>query len=417
MEKVVTAKEAISHIEQGQRIFLGTGPSEPQTLVEALVEDKDRLAGSHLIAGYHEVCPCPYLPLAEQGYFKFHTFMVSAKSREGIKGGWVEYIPANIFEIARMLKEKIVPIDVALVQVSPPNEQGLYSLGIGVDYNVAAIQSAKLVIAEVNEQMSWTYGDGVISPSEIDFFVNSSRPLLIMKPPKIGEAERKIGEYINELIEDGATLQLGLGAIPEVILQFLEDKKELGVHSGMMTDGIIGLFEKGVITNSRKGIDEGKSVTGTLLGTEKIYRFVHNNPAILFKTVDYTHNPMVIARINKFTSINSALEVDFWGQINAEFLNGVQVSSVGGQLDFIRAAIHSPGGKSIVALPSTSRDGRHSRIVATLKAGDTVTTPRHDIHYIVTEYGIADLKGKVFSERVRALKAIAHPDFRDRLYT
>lgn len=415
MSKYVTAPEAMTHISAGQHIFLGTGASEPQTLVEALVEDKDRLSGCQLVTGYHEVSPCPYLTLVERGYFKFVSFMVSAKSKRGLKEGFVDYIPANLFEIASLIEKQVVPVDVALLQVSPPNDQGLCSLGISVDYNAAAFKAAKLVIAEVNDQMPWTYGDGVLPVSKIDFLVNTSRPLLEFSPPRIGDAERKIGEYVNELIDDGATLQLGLGAIPDVILKFLENKRELGVHSGMLTDSIIALIERGVITNSRKGIDEGKSITGTLLGTKKLYRYVHNNPSLLFKTVNYTHNALVISRINKFTSVNSALQVDLWGQINAESLNGDQLSGVGGQLDFIRAAVLSPGGKSIVALPSTSRDGKNSRIVRRIQTEDAITTPRHETHYVVTEFGIADLKGKSLGDRARALKAIAHPDFRDRL--
>lgn len=415
MQNNVTAQEAISHIRAGDRIFFASGSSEPQSLMEALIQEKDSLSGCQLVTGYHEVSPCAYLPLAEKGYFKFKTFMVGPKSRQGMREGWVEYIPANLFEIGRLLENRIVPVDVALVQVAPPNEEGLCSLGVGADYTMAAVRAAKLVIAEVNEKMPWTFGDGLIPLSQIDYSINSSRPLLEARLPRIGEAERKIGEYVNELIEDGATLQLGLGAIPDVILKFLENKRDLGVHSGMLADSIINLMEKGIITNSRKGIDQGKSVTGSLLGTEKLYQYAHKNSSFLFKTVDYTHNPLVISRINKFTSINSAVQVDLWGQVNAESLDGDQISGVGGQLDFIRAAILSPGGKSIVALPSTSRDGKQSRIVSRIRTEDTITTPRHDIHYVVTEFGIADLKGKSLGERAQALRAIAHPDFRDRL--
>jgi 4-hydroxybutyrate CoA-transferase len=301
-----------------------------------------------------------------------------------------------------------------LIQLAPPDEKGYMSFGVSVDYTVQAAKSANIVIAEVNKQMPRTNGVS-IPVSEIDYIIETNRPLIELTPPKITDIEEKIGQNIASVVPDQANLQLGIGGIPDAALKFLQEKRDLGIHTEMFSDGVVDLYEKGVITNKFNNVNPGKFTATFLMGTKKLYQFVDDNPEVEMHTVDYTNNVMIAGKVNMLVSINSALQVDLFGQICADTLGYQQYSGVGGQVDFVRASSLSPGGKSIIALPSTNKGVTISRIVPKLNEGACVTTSRNDVHYIVTEYGIADLRGKTSRERANLLINIAHPDFRDQL--
>jgi len=303
---------------------------------------------------------------------------------------------------------------VTLMQVTPPDAEGFCSLGVSVDYTLAASRSDRVTIAQMNKHMPRTLG-AKIHLDEIDCIVEKDEPLIELKPPVISDLEKAIGENVAKLIEDGSTLQMGIGAIPDAVLLFLKDKKDLGIHTEMFSDGVVALAEAGVVTNKKKTINTGKFVATFLMGTRKLYDFVNGNPDVVMQPVDYTNDPNIIGQHEKMVSINSALQVDFMGQVNAEMIGRNQFSGVGGQVDFVRGASLSRGGKSIIALPSTAARGTLSRIAPALDAGAAVTTSRNDVHYIVTEFGAADLRGKSIRERATALIGIAHPDFREEL--
>lgn len=403
----VSAEEAIRAVKPGDTVYIEGGTSEPQTLVEALVEDKERLKGAHLLDS--RVLPgSKYAKLTD--YFHIITFHVSSDLIEGVKSGVVDFLPVRLIEIPSLFTTSL-PIDVALVHVSPPDEKGYCSFGIAAGYNREAAFNAKIAIAEVNEQMPFTFGDNTIHVSQLDYLVESSRPLLPWRNPKIGPEEEAVARNVSQLIPDGATLCLGIGAIPESLAKALANKRHLGIHSGMMGDGLGDLMESGVVTNERKSIDKGKTVTAGVSGGEKLVRFVHRNPLVEVYPYSYTHDIMTVRQIENFIAVLSGLEVDLSGQLNAESIGDTQVSAVGGQAEWIRGAALAPSGKSIIAVTSMVR-GKSSRIVARFKEGTIVTTPRYDVDYIVTEYGIAELKGKTLSQRAQALTAIAHPDFR-----
>lgn len=310
-----------------------------------------------------------------------------------------------------------MPVDVALIQVSKPDEHGYCSFGVSSDYTKPAADCAKIVIAEVNKQMPRTMGNSFIHVSDMDFIVESDHPIIELPLPKIGEVEKAIGRNCAELVEDGSTLQLGIGAIPDAVLLFLKDKKDLGIHSEMISDGVVELVEAGVITNKNKTLHPGKSVVTFLMGTKRLYDYADNNPAVEMYPVSYVNDPKVIMQNNQMVSINSCVQVDFYGQVASESIGAKQISGVGGQVDFVRGASMSLDGKgkSIIAMPSTASKGKVSRIVPMLDEGAPVTTSRNDVDYIVTEYGIAHLKGKTNKGRARALINIAHPDFREEL--
>ena len=410
LHRKVSAEEAIKAIQPGDTIYIEGGTGEPQTLVEALVEDKQRLRGCQILDS--RVLPgSKYAKLTD--YFHIITFHVSPDLVEGVKRGVVDFLPARLIQIASLLG-KSLPIDVALVHVSPPDERGYCSLGIAAGYNREAVLNARIAIAEVNEQMPFTFGDNCIHLSQFDYLVESSRPLLPWRNPQVGADEEAVARNVSQLIPDGATLCVGIGGIPESLAKALADKRDLGIHSGMIGDGIGELIESGVVTNKHKKINRGKTVTAGVTGGEKLVRFVHRNPLVEVYPYSYTHDVRVVAQIDNFIAVLSGLEIDLTGQLNAESIGDVQVSAVGGQAEWIRGASLSPGGKSIIAVTSTVR-GKSSRIVARFKPGTIVTTPRYDIDYVVTEYGIAELRGKTLSQRAQALIAIAHPNFREEL--
>lgn len=412
-DKIVSAEEAISHVKSGDKIVFTHACGESQVLTNALVAQADRLENveiMHMVA----MGSAPYCQPGMEKHFRHNTLFVGGSTRKAVEEGRADYTPCFFHEAPKFFREGILPVDVVFLQVSEPDENGNCSLGISVDYTQPAAEVAKLKIAQVNKNMPYTYGNG-INLKDIDYIVEKDEPLIELQPPKIGETEHKIGEYVASLIHDGDTLQLGIGAIPDAVLSFLGDKKDLGIHSEMFSDGVVDLANKGVITNAKKTIDPGKFVSCFLMGTKKLYDFVNHNPDVLIKPVDYTNDPFVVAKIDNIISINSAMQVDLMGQVNAEMIGYKQFSGVGGQVDFVRGASRAKGGKAIIAMPSTAAHGKISKIVPLLDEGAAVTTSRNDVDYVVTEFGIAHLKGATLRQRAIALIKIAHPDFREGL--
>ncbi|MBP9024962.1 MAG: GNAT family N-acetyltransferase [Phycisphaerae bacterium] len=409
-EKIRTAAQAVACVQPGQRVYIGSNAGEPQTLVEALSAREDLLDTEivHIltlgVAAYAQ-------PRLGQR-FRTNAYFIGANVREAVQAGRADYTPIFLSEIPALFRTGRVPIDVAMISVSPPDSHGYCSYGVSCDIGRAAAETARLVIAEVNMQMPRVLGDCFIHMRDIDLAVPSDRPVLEAPQAKLDEISQRIGRHIANLIEDGSTLQLGIGAIPDAVLHYLGDFKDLGIHTEMFSDGIIPLIEKGVITNAAKNIQRGKIVMSFCMGTQKLYDFIHNNPSVECHPTEYTNDPFVIAQNDKMVSINSAIEVDLTGQVCADSLGVLFYSGIGGQVDFVRGAARSKGGKPIIALPSTTADGIISRIVPTLKPGAGVVTSRGDVHYIVTEHGVAYLHGKSIRERALALIQIAEPKFR-----
>ncbi|MCD5401071.1 4-hydroxybutyrate CoA-transferase [candidate division NPL-UPA2 bacterium] len=412
--KVVSASEALQAVKSGNRVVVAHACGEPQVLIDALVERAPELENVEIV---HMVAmgPAKYCKKGMEKHFLHNSLFVGDSTRQAINEGRATFTPCFFSEIPRLFREGYLPVDVALVQLSPPDEHGYMSFGVSVDYTKVAAECAKTVIAAVNPNMPRTLGDSFIHVSEVDYIVETTDAIIELPPPKIGEVEEAIGRHVGALVEDGSTLQLGIGAIPDAVLFFLKEKKDLGIHSEMFSDGIVDLVEAGVVTNKAKTIHKNKIIATFLMGTKKLYNFVDNNPLVEMHTVDYTNDPFIISRNEKMIAINSALQVDLTGQVCADTIGFKQYSAVGGQVDFVRGASRSRGGKAIIALPSTAAGGKLSRIVNSLMDGAAVTTSRNDVHYVVTEYGIADLRGKNLRQRGEALIAIAHPDFRKSL--
>lgn len=413
-KKLVSSVEAVQHIKSGDRVVIGHACSEPTELVNAMVENKNQYKNVEII---HMVAmgKSQYTDPEMADHFRHNALFVGGSTRKAVNENRADYTPSFFYEIPRLFNEKYLPVDVALIQVSSPDKHGYCSYGLSNDYTKSATEAAKLVIAQVNDKMPRTLGDNFIHISQIDYIVEKSEELIELPPPKIGEVEKAIGENCASLIDDGSTLQLGIGAIPDAVLLFLKDKKDLGIHSEMFSDGVVDLYEAGVITNSKKTIHKGKMVVTFMMGTKRLYDFIDNNPVVELYPVDYVNNPIVIGQNYKMISINSCIEVDLMGQISSESIGLNQFSGTGGQVDYVRGASMAKDGKSIIAIPSTARRGKTSRIVPFLAEGSAVTTSRNDVHYVVTEYGIADLRGKTLRDRARALIEIAHPDFRNDL--
>jgi len=413
-QKLVTAEEAVKNIKSGDRVVIGHACGEPQEIIAAMLKNKDSYRNVEIV---HMVSmgQSEYAKPEMSPYFRHNSIFVGATTREAVAEGRADFTPCYFSEVPAMFREGVLPVDVAVVQLTRPDEHGYCSFGVSNDYTKPAAKAAKMVIAELNDKMPRTMGDSFINISDIDYIVEISKDIIELQPPKIGEVEKAIGENCAKLIEDGSTLQLGIGAIPDAVLLFLKDKKDLGIHSEMISDGVVELIESGVVTNKAKTLHPGKTVVTFLMGTKKLYDFVNNNPSIVMYSVDYVNNPCVIAENYKLVSINSCIQVDFMGQVAADSIGLKQFSGVGGQVDFVRGAAMAKDGKSIIAMPSTAGKGKFSRIVPLLDAGAAVTTSRNDVHYVVTEYGIAELKGKTLKDRARALINIAHPDFRPQL--
>jgi 4-hydroxybutyrate CoA-transferase len=412
-QKITSSEIAISNVKSDDNIVFGHAAGEPTTLVDELVRQNYRLLNVNI---FHMVPlgNCRYCLPEMKKNFKHNSLFAGPGTRKAIKEGRADYTPVFFSEIPRLFRENIIPVDIALIQLAPPDDEGYLSFGVSVDYTLQASKSAKIVIAEVNKQMPRTLGSK-IHYSEIDFIVETDRPIKELNPPIITAIEEKIGKYIASLVPNNANLQLGIGGIPDAALKFLMDKKDLGIHSEMFSDGVVELYQKGVITNKHNNLNPGKFTATFLMGTKKLYKFVDNNPDVEMFPVDYTNNIMIAGRVDNLISINSALQVDLFGQVCADTLGYQQFSGVGGQVDFVRASSLSKGGKSIIALPSTNKKGDVSRIVTKLYDGSCVTTSRNDIHYIITEYGIVNLRGKTVRERAKSLIDIAHPNFRGSL--
>jgi len=408
--KVITAEQAAEKIKSGDRVVTGHAVGEPKEVLAAMVakcEAYENVEIVHMVT----MSESAYAQPGMEKHFRHNSLFVGGTTREAVKSGRADYIPCFFTEVPSLLREEL-PVDVALIQVTLPDEHGYCSFGVSNDYTKPAAECAKLVIAEVNNRMPRTMGDSFIHVSDIDYIVESNHPIIELKPPKIGEIERAIGENIASLVEDGSTLQLGIGAIPDAALLFLKNKKNLGIHSEMISDGVVELVEAGVVTNKAKAIHKGKIVVTFLMGTQRLYDFVNNNPMVEMYSVDYVNDPEVIAKNSKMVSINSCIQVDLMGQVNSETIGLKQISGVGGQVDFVRGANKCKDGKSIMAMSSTAAKGTISKIVPLLDEGSAVTTGRNDVRYIVTEYGIAQLRGKNLKQRARALINIAHPRFR-----
>lgn len=409
--KLVTADRAVKAIQSGNRVVVGHAAGEPSVLIEAMVNNSASYQNVEIV---HMVCVGKglYASPEMKDHFRLNSIFVSGPTREAVFEGRGDFTPVFFYQFPELFSKNILPVDVALVQLSPPDRFGYCSFGISNDYTKPAAECAKLVIAEVNDQMPRTLGDSFIHVSELDYIVESSRPLIEQKPGMIGDVEEAIGHHCATLIEDGSTLQLGIGAIPDAVLTFLSKKKDLGIHSEMISDGVVDLVEKGIITNKRKSIHKGKIIVTFLMGSRRLYDFVDNNPMVELYPVNYVNNPCVIMQNYKMVSINSCVQIDFMGQVASESIGYKQISGVGGQVDFLRGTSMADGGKAILAMSSTAMNSKVSRIVPVLDEGATVTTSRNDVHYVVTEYGVADLKGKTLKQRAKMLIEIAHPNFR-----
>ena len=354
-----------------------------------------------------------YVKPGMEDHFRHNALFVGGSTRDAVNAGRADFTPIFFYEIPSLFKKNL-PVDVALVQVSKPDKHGYCSYGVSVDYTKPACESAKIVIAQVNEYMPRTLGDSFIHVSDMDYIVEYNEPLIELPPAKIGDIEKKIGEHCASLIEDGDTLQLGIGAIPDAVLQFLTHKKNLGIHSEMFSDGVVDLIERGVINNRNKSFMQDKSVVTFLMGSQKLYDFVDNNPSVEMRSVDFVNNPNIVMKNDNIVCINSCVQVDLMGQVVSDSIGLKQISGVGGQVDFIRGASMAKNGRSIIAMPSSIK-GKISKIVPFIDEGASVTTSRNDVDYVVTEYGIANLKGRTLRERAEALIRIAHPKFREEL--
>lgn len=412
--KILSADEAVLHIQSGNTISIAHVGSEPYALVDALARNASAFENvdMHFMLSLRK--EEPHVAPGMEKHLRFFGYFLGGSTRGAVAEGRAEYLPCFFHLYPRMLMER-GGVDVLLISISEPDEHGYCSMGLGIDHLPTFRDSAKLIIAQMNKNMPRVMGDSFIHLRDIDIIVEEDTPLPILTPPVITDVERKIGEYCASLVHDGDTLQLGIGGIPDAVVTFLKDKKDLGLHTEMASDGVIDLIKNGVINNKKKTLHKGKSIATFAAGTQKLYDFLDNNPCFELHGVHHVNDPYVIAQNDNMVSINSAVQIDLMGQVNAEVVKGNQFSGVGGQVDFIRGATMSKGGRAIIALPSTAAGGKISKIVPFIDHGAVVTTPRTEINYVVTEYGIAQLWGRSLKERARALIAIAHPNFRAEL--
>ncbi|MFT3917381.1 MAG: acetyl-CoA hydrolase/transferase C-terminal domain-containing protein [Anaeromyxobacteraceae bacterium] len=413
MARFSTAAEAVSVIKSGDRVFVHGVAASPRVLLEAMAARAKELKVVEVLS-LCQVGPARYADADLSESFRVNTLFVGPSIRKSVDEQRGDYVPVFLSEIPRLFRQGILPVDVALVHVSPPDKHGYCSLGISVDCSLAAVQTARTVIAQVNPRMARTHGDGLIHVDEIDDLVEVDEPLIELPKSPLSDEERAIGRHCAELVDDGATIQAGIGAIPDATLLALSDHKRLGIHTEMLSDAVVDLVEKGVVTGEAKKVDTGKVVATFAFGTKRLYDFMDDNPLVKMLDVAYVNDTSVIRRNPKVTAINSAIEVDLTGQVCADSIGERLFSGVGGQMDFIRGASLSEGGKPIIALPSTTGRGE-SRIVPLLKQGAGVVTTRAHVHFVVTEHGIADLYGKNLRQRAAALIAIAAPQHRDAL--
>ncbi|HOF13487.1 MAG TPA: GNAT family N-acetyltransferase [Spirochaetota bacterium] len=414
-EKFLPEEKIFSHINRGDRIFIGTACSEPQYLVNALVEYVKSYPKAFFDTEVIHVWTLGVAPYADEKFkqnFRHNSFFIGMNTRNAVNKGIADYTPIFLSRVPQLLRNGIIDIDVALVQTSYPDEHGYLSLGVSVDIVKTAVESARLVVVQVNKQMPRVHGDAFIHIKDVDFIVPHDEEILEFTTKDSDDISNRIGKYVSLIIQDGDTIQVGYGRMPNAILKHLIGKKNLGVHTELISDGIVELMKAGVVTNSEKTVDRGKTIASFCMGTKPTYEYIHDNPSIEFKTIDYTNNPLIIAQQRRMTAINAALQIDLTGQATAESLGKSFFSGIGGQADFMRGAILAPGGKSILALRSTTEDEQTSRIVPFIPEGAGITLNRGDVHYVVTEYGIAYIHGKNIRERAMDLIAIAHPKFR-----
>ena len=418
--KVLSSDDALNVVKSGDKIVIQPGCAAPMELIRALVRKKDDLMDVEL---YHIliVGKLPYLEEGMEKHFQHQAFFIGGNARKAVNEGRANFIPIFLSEVTLLFKRGIIVPDIALINVSPPDDHGFCSYGIDVGNIKTPTEKAKVVIAQINHEMPRGLGNSFIHLNKIDYIVEHDEPL--MELPQVDPnaskevlaAYDKIGQYIAEMIEDGSTLQMGIGAIPDSVMRYLKDHKDLGIHTEMFSDGIIDLVEEGVINGENKTLHPGKIIAGFVLGTKRAFDFIDNNPIFEFHPQEYVNDPFIVSKNNKMVAINSAIEIDLTGQVCSDSIGTKFYSGIGGQVDFIRGAAHSEGGKPIIALPSTTKDLKISRIVPTLKNGAGVVTSRGDVHYVVTEYGVANLFGKSIQERAKSLIKIAHPKFREEL--
>jgi len=407
--------EAVHCIQSNMRVYIHPGCAEPEALVEALIARAPFVRNVEIVH-LLTVGRADYIAPQMEGHFRHNAMFIGGNVREAINEGRADYTPVFLSQVEDLFESAQMPIDVALIQVSPPDAHGFCSFGVGVDTTLGAARQAKFVLAQVNDQMPRTFGDSFIHVNELDAVVEVSRPLCELKPAVVTETHHGIGRNVASLIEEGATLQLGIGAIPDAVLLELTGHKNLGIHTEMLSDCAVPLIESGVINGSMKTIHRGKIILGFVLGSKKLFEFVDNNPMFEFHPSRYTNDPYVISANHKMVAVNSALQVDITGQVCADSLGTYFYSGIGGQVDFIRGASHSKGGKPIIAMPATAKNGEISRIVPMLDPGAGVVTSRGSVHYLVTEFGVAFLHGRTIRQRAEALISIAHPKFREELY-
>jgi acyl-CoA hydrolase len=412
--KLGSAEDALAQVRDGDFIIVPTGVGEPPTLLHALSEHRRR---------FHDVKVAQILAVRKYAYIDPETsahvrhvaLFFGAASRTGGQAGWIEYIPAYFSEMPDMIERGQIASDVVFSMASPMDEHGFFSLSLAADYTMAALAKARAIVLEVNPNVPFCHGQCHIHVSQVSALVESDEPILEVGLPSIGPVQEAIGKYVADMIEDGSTLQIGYGGIPDAVVMQLTKKHDLGIHTEMIGDGILTLVESGAVTNRRKTHLPGKMVATFALGSKKLYDFMHHNPMLEMHPVNFTNDPAIAAQNDKLIAINATLQIDFLGQCGSESLGHVPYSGTGGQVDFVRAANRSRGGKAFIVLPSTAKDGTISRIVPTLAAGTHVTTGKNDINYVVTEFGVAQLRGKTSRQRAEALIAIAHPDFRAEL--
>jgi acetyl-CoA hydrolase len=415
--RIVSAEEAVQAVKSGDRVYLTGNCSVPQVLMKALIARAPSLTDVE-ICHILTLGKTPYADPEFAGHFRVNTLFIGEGVRAAVNEGRADFTPVRLSEVPQLFSEGILPVDVAFIHVTPPDEHGFCSYGVEVSTNSAAAKAAKLVIAEINPRMPRTLGDAFIHISRIHRIVPVDYPIIETKMGTPSELSMRIGKHVADLIEDGSTMQMGIGAIPDGVLYYLKDKKDLGIHTEMFSDGVVDLYEKGVVTGEKKTIHRGKIVAGFLIGSKRLFDFADNNPVVEMRPTEYVNDPYVIRQNDKMVAINSAIEVDLTGQVCADSIGPRLYSGVGGQLDFIRGAARSRGGKPIIGLPSSGegKDGaRFTRIVPNLKHGAGVVTGRYDVHYVVTEYGVANLYGKTIRQRAKALIDVAHPDFRAEL--
>jgi 4-hydroxybutyrate CoA-transferase len=414
-QKVTTPEGAAGLIRSGDRVYIHIACAAPTVLVEALAGRGDSLQNVEIV-DLVALYKTDFGAARWAGHFRHHALFIGAGCREAVAAGRADYTPVFLSEVERLFTSGALPLDVALMQLSPPDADGNMSLGIGVDTSLTAAQNARLVIAEVNRQMPRTIGESSIHVNRVAAIVETDHALIEVPPAPLTEVERRIGANVASLIPNGATLQIGIGGIPDAVLGCLGDHRDLGIHTEMVSDGMVPLMEAGVINGARKTLHPGKAVASFALGTQGMFRFLHENPMFEFHPCSYTNDPFVIARNENMVAVNSAIQVDVTGQVCSDSIGTRPYSGFGGQVDFMRGASRAKEGKPVIALPSTTRQDTVSRIVPMLDTGAGVVTTRADAHYVVTEYGVAYLHGKNLRQRAAALIAIAHPKFRDSLY-